>query len=159
MYEETFPKLIFRYEGEFDFQGLYERIADFFRRREYDFWETGWKEKDGTPQGREITMKFKPDLKVNEYIRYRYEIQFKAVDAHWVNKNTMHARFHIHVQPKIQFDWQSIGVRKGKKKHFLVRFYENYLFNKEAEHYHVDAVEQEVQKFLDEVKEFLGVEL
>ena len=155
VYTEVLPKLIFRYEGEFDFQGLYEVIGTFFRRRNYDFWETNWKEKDATPQGREITLKFKPELKVTEYVRYHYVINFKAVDAYWVNKTTMHARFHLHVQCEILFDWQHIG----KKRNFLVKLYEDYLFSKEKEHIYIDECEQESQRFLDEVKDFLGAEL
>lgn len=149
------PTLRLRYEGEFDYQGLYELISTFFRTRNYDFFETNLKEKDATPAGREILMKFKPEKNVTEYIKYIYKIEWKCVDAHSTADNMMHARMHLYVDQKVEFDWQEYGKNLSK----LSKFYQDYIVKKEIDEIHREEIGIEAQTLIDEINEFIGTEV
>lgn len=150
------PKLIFRYEGAFNFKELYHTMVGFFKSRDYDYIEKGWKEKEGSPVGREITVKMIPEKKISEYIKHEYAIEWKCVDAHTVTneqgEELTHARFHLHAQATIIEDWQNLN----KKKTWLGNLYSKYVFKRELDVEYMNALENEVQAFLDEAKAFVG---
>jgi hypothetical protein len=149
------PTLRIRYEGEFDYQGLYELFGTFFRKRNYDFLETGWKEKDATPVGREITVRFNPEKNVTEYVKYTYRIHWKCADAHETTDKLMFARMHIYVDPDIKIDWQ--GYAKGRSK--LKQFYDKYIVKKELDDVHRQEIGIEAQTLIDQINEFIGTEV
>lgn len=151
------PKLILRYEGVFEFKTLYRHIVNWFKTKNYDYIEKGWKEKDSSPQGREITVKMIPEKKINEYIKYAWSIEWKSVDAHYVGEqsdNQMHARFHIHVQATLIEDWQDLG--KGQPK--ISELFTKHVFKREREYEYMQELENLTQELLDEVKQQVGMQ-
>ncbi len=152
--------LILRYEGLFDFQGLYDLIVGFFVRRNYDYVEKKWKEKDASPVGREITVDMTPFRKVNEYIKYEYTIQWKSIDKHEVEVvregkpvRLTHARMYVSVNAQAEVDWQGFG----KTKPGLSNFVNKRVIDKELKQYRRN-LQREMQSLLDEIKEFLHME-
>ena len=157
--KHSVPKLILRYEGVFNFQELYEHIIHWFTTRNYDYIEKKWKEKEASPEGREITVNMVPEKKVTEYIKYAWELEWKSVDAHPVtiegeDNKQMHARFHLHVQATVIEDWQDLGKKHTK----LAAFFNKYIFKRERENVYIAALEQEMQALLDEVQEQLDMQ-
>lgn len=154
--------LTLRYEGLFDFQGVYDKLTGFFLSRNYDYIEKVWKEKEGSPIGREITVKFGPEKKVGEYIKYKYKGEWKSIDVHDVDviKNgqtikLQHARFYINVQGEIDIDWQKMG----KKHHKLAHFFNKHVMQREIDEEYAPQLLFESQRLLDEMKEFLNMEV
>ncbi len=155
------PKLFLRYEGVFDFENLYAYIREFFNNKQYDYIEKGWKEKDATPQGREITVKMIPEKNVTEYIKYAWSVEWKSVDAHPVtveeggkSKKKTHARFHLHIQAELIEDWQGLGDKHSG----LADFFSKYVFKRERDNEYMSALEQEAQELLDGVQQQLGMQ-
>ena len=155
------PKLILRYEGVFDFQEIYDYIVNFFKDKHYDYLETGWKEKDASPQGRERTVKMKPEKNITEYLKHKYKLEWKSVDAHNVaveqdgkSKQHTHARLHIHIEAELAEDWQGLG----KKHEKLKGFFDKHVFKREKENVYMEALEKEMQALLDGIKQTLGMQ-
>ncbi len=154
-----------RYSGDFDFQGLYDYLCNFFVSRNYDLFETRWKEKEGSPEGREITVNMKPDKKINEYVKYVYKLEWKSVDAHPVQitqngqkKQGMNARFHIIISADVQVDWQNLEKNRLMDK-ALAKLYNEYLFKREFDQVYAGPLEEEIQQIMDGAKKILHMEL
>lgn len=141
-----------RYEGEFDFQGLYDLISDFFRRRNYDFFETNMKQKDATPAGKEILLRFKPEKNINEYVKFTYDIQWKCADAAETADGTTFARMHVYVTYDVDLDWQ--GYEKSRP--WLKKIYEDYIIDMDIDEIHRQEIGIEAQTLIDSINEFLG---
>lgn len=161
MAKEPCRTIWLRYQGLFDFEGLYRHMVSFFDRRKYDYIEKKWKEKDASPVGREITVDMAPERNVTEYIIYRYEMQIKSIDTHKVEVvrdgktvKLTHARFQIKIGGHVQVDWQNYG--KGHEK--LASFFKDTVMRREINKVHVTALEQEMQQLHDSIQGFLNME-
>ncbi len=155
-------RLVLRYQGLFDFEGLYERIVHFFESRYYDYVEKRWKEKDFSPLGRERVIKMAPEKNITEYLKYEYAIQWNNMDLHTVevvrNGKTVEltwARFELTVEAFIDIDWQKMGKSNPKTAKF---FNEKVIKREITEVYAADLILEE-QRFVDDVKEFLHMEV
>ena len=155
------PKLFFRYEGVFDFDALYNHMADFFKQRQYWYKEKKWTEKEATPAGREIRVQMEPEKLVTEYLKHEYSVDWKTMDAHPVtverggrSVELTKGRFFLHVEAELVTDWQKFE----KEASWLKQFFEKYVFKNERNKVYMAALQEEMQAFVDSVKQHLGTE-
>lgn len=151
-----------RYQGLFDFEGLYGALISFFTSKEYDYIEKLWKEKEASPEGREITVKMAPEKKVTEYIMHVYAIEWKSIDVHPVEivrngkpVKLIHARFHIIIKAELNVDWQSLGDTSPK----LGAFWKDHVFKRELWGVYYPNLQMEAQQLMDHLKQYLHMEM
>lgn len=155
-------RFILRYQGLYDFDGLYHMIVNFFKSRNYDYIEKKWKEKDMSPIGREIEIKMTPTKKITEYIAYWYKITWANLDVHTVDVvkegetvKLTHARFAFDMSGHVDSDWQNFAKDNPK----LGKFFQEHVFKQELRRTYKKALEVEMQTLLDQMKEFLNMEI
>jgi hypothetical protein len=114
---ETWPAIV-RYDGVFDFDGLYKMIIEHLRRHNYWFYETLYKHKPWSPMGTELVLKWYGERKLDEYYMYRVEFEWHFMDFHHVEvlrdgkKMTLtKAYFWVSIRGKLLLDWQ--GLENG----------------------------------------------
>lgn len=154
--------LVLRYQGLFDFDGLYKHIVHFFEERHYYYVEKKWKEKDFSPLGRERVLKLAPYKKASEYLKYQYDIEWNNLDVHTVevirNGKTVKltwARFKFKIHASIIVDWQGLGAKYQKTQ----KFFNEKVLKREIEEEHAPTLMLEEQRLLDEIKTFLHMEV
>lgn len=155
-------RLVLRYQGLFDFEGLYHHIVEFFEKRHYEYVEKRWKEKDFSPLGRERVIKMAPEKFVTEYLMYEYDIVWNNMDVHTVdvvrNGKTVKltwARFELTVEAQLVVDWQKLGKNNPK----TAKFFNEKVLKREIIEVHAGTLIMEEQRFIDEVKEYLRMEV
>ncbi len=155
-------RLVVRYQGLFDFEGLYHHIVEFFESRYYDYIEKKWKEKDFSPLGRERVIKMAPEKNLTEYFKAEYAILWNNMDVHTVevvrDGKTVEltwARFELTIDAHIEVDWQQLGKNRPKTTKL---FNEKVIKREISEKYAEDLILEE-QRFADEVKSFLHMEV
>ncbi len=155
---------IVQYKGIFDLEGLYRLIIKWLTDRSYEFHEKTYKHKPGTT-GREQEMKWEAWKKVNEYIRYWFDVYIHVWDMHEVevikdgNKVKMiKGRIRILIETKVDRDWQG-NFKKTKTLSRLRGFYDKYVIYKDFTGTIGDMLHYKIAKLVAEIKEFLGMEI
>lgn len=150
-----------RYQGIFDLQKMYHFMIKWFTDRNYTYYEKKWKQKDMSPIGQEIEIKFFAERETTEYLRYYQNVEIKMFDAHDVevpgpkgSEKKTHARFYLKIQGDLNYDWQGFGDDHG----WLFKIYNQYVTKKERIIKWEGEVETESQAFADAVKGFLDME-
>jgi hypothetical protein len=153
--------LVLRYQGLFDLEALYRWTVQWLTKRNYEYLEKLWKEKDATPIGREISIKMVPEKAVSEYVKYELSINWLFTDAHEVEVvrdgrtvKLTHARFNVQAGGKAVYDWQEFSKDSPK----LGKFYNEFAFKRELNNIHWPALQGDLQKFMDDLKAFLQME-
>jgi len=155
-------RLVLRYQGLFDFEGLYAHIVKFFISRNYEYEEKRWKEKEFSPLGRERVIRMAPWKRISEYIKHEYAIEWNNMDVHTVdvvrNGKTVTltwARFEFICHASLVIDWQKLGKANPK----TAKFFNEKVINREiSEVYAADLILEE-QRLVDEMKQFLHMEV
>jgi hypothetical protein len=165
---ETWPAIV-RYDGVFDWDGLYKGLVEYLRRNNYWFYEKLYKSKPWSPIGTELVLKWEADRKLNEYYLYRLKFEWHFMDFHHVDvirdgkKVTLtKSYFYVDIRGVVIQDWQ--GLEKGHGGHepstitkFLGKFVRNHVIDREFVYDYIyplyDEV-MEVQKFIQEYIHF-----
>ena len=69
-------KFILRYRGLFDFDGLYNMMAEYMKANRYWFHEYKYKHKVPSPLGAEQEIFWRGEKKVTDYIQYQIYLDF-----------------------------------------------------------------------------------
>lgn len=103
-----------RFNGVFDFDGLYTFMRKWFLDRKFIFTEKNYKYKVPTPVGAESEIEWTAWRKINEDIVFHINIYFWFWDLHPVEviedgekKQRYKARFFIDFSGAIEVDWQN----------------------------------------------------
>tara|TARA_Y100000310_G_scaffold242934_1_gene247215 strand:- start:11053 stop:11580 length:528 start_codon:yes stop_codon:yes gene_type:complete len=136
--KEQMPRITLRYNGLFDLDGLYAAVIDWSKNYGYMWHEVDYKHK--VPgKGAEQEMKWQITKNVNEYVAF--EVNFiihmwdlVEVEIEGAQKNLSNARFYIHLDGIIKYDWQEIEKGGGKLK-FLGKWYREKLLKRDLEAY------------------------
>ena len=114
------PRITIRYNGLFDFDGLYAAVIDWAKNYGYMWHEKTYKHKVPSPAGAEQEMAWEIVKNVTEYIQYRilftvhiWNLTEIEVEVDNKVKALSNARLYIVIDPKVSYDWQKIG--KGGK--------------------------------------------
>jgi len=158
------PKLRVRYKGLFDFDGLYNLIAHWFKSRGYWFHETTYKHKVPSPLGAEDELKWEGTKKVNDYVQYEIEIEMHLwdmteveVEKDGVKKTLTNARFELIIDGDLEIDYQGRWQRSAFWA-AVGDFYHKYIIKKEWETVYGDELWYRMQKLQNTIKEFMDMQ-
>jgi hypothetical protein len=112
--EEPTNKLTIKFNGIFDFNGLYKVAHDWIVNQNYYFEEKLYKHKVPTPAGAEQDIMWEGWRKVNEYVRYWINVYIKLFDLKEIEvikegkkKKLYKARMFIEISGKVELDYSN----------------------------------------------------
>ena len=135
----SIPRITLRYNGLFDLDGLYSAVVDWSKNYGYRWHEVDYKHK--VPgKGAEQEMKWLINKKINEYVEFQVLFTIHMwdmieVEVEGAQKNLSNARFYIHMDGKISYDWQKSLKKAGKFGKFLGKWYHQRLLKRDMEAY------------------------
>lgn len=159
---ETWPTVV-RYDGVFDWDGLYKAIIEYLRRHNYWFYEKLYKSKPWSPVGTELVLKWEAERKLDEYYLYRLTFEWHFMDFHHVDviresqKVTLtKAYFWVTIRGVGVQDWQGFEKdRSSKMTKFVGKFFRKNVIDREFVYDYwyplfdeVAAVQQLIQNFI-----------
>jgi hypothetical protein len=158
----TWPAIV-RYDGVFDFDGMYRTIIEHLRRQNYWFYEDIYKHKPWSPIGTELIMRWHAERKLNEYYMYRLEFDWRFADFHHVEiirdgkKLTLtKAYFWVTIRGSVLQDWQGLEDEGGKFTKRVGQFFRKQVIDREAlyDYFYplfdeVNTVQQMIQTFVN----------
>ncbi|MFA6460975.1 MAG: hypothetical protein WCV90_01810 [Candidatus Woesearchaeota archaeon] len=144
-YSEALPgtgkKIILRYNGLFDFDGMYAAITDWAKNYGFMWHEKDYKHKVPSPKGAEQEFTWVLTKNVTQYIRNEITIKLHAwelleveVDQGGRKIPLSNARLYLWIEPKVTFDWQRKFQGSGKFGEWLGKWY-NKLLDKDFSNY------------------------
>lgn len=162
----TWPATV-RYDGVFDFDGMYQAIVDHLRRHNYWFYETLYKRKPWSPMGTELILKWRAERKLDEYYHYTIEFEWHFMDFHHVEviregkKVTLtKAYFWVNIRGTAAADWQALETKSGNAfTKQLGKFFRNHVVDREYLYEYIYPLFDEVQDLADMIKTFCNMEV
>ena len=131
MPKEKLPKITVKYNGLFDFDGMYAAIIDWSKNYGFMWHEGDYKHKVPSPKGAEQEFKWVLEKKVTDYISYEilitvhmWELLEVDVDVNGKKKSLSNGRLYIWIEPTMFWDWQKRFAKSGKFGNFLGRWYD-----------------------------------
>ena len=114
MEKVTLPKLTLRYEGIFDWDGLYAAIVDWAKMNSYKWVEKSFKHKVPSPEGAEEEIEWILETKATEYLKYSINLTVHTwnmmdvdVDVNGKKKKLTSTKLYIILEPTLSYDWQN----------------------------------------------------
>lgn len=114
------PKIYLKYDGLFDFNGLYAAITDWAKNYGYMWHEAEYKHKVPSSLGAEQEMKWNISKNVTDYIQYlinmhchTWEMQEVEVEVNGQKRELVKAKISLTITGTVVYDWQST-FKKGK---------------------------------------------
>jgi hypothetical protein len=156
---------IIEYKGIMDLEGLYRLIIRWLQSRSYEFHEKTYKHKPCSGGvGKEQEWKMEAWKKVNDYIRYWFDIYSHVWDMLEVDVikdgqkvKMIDGRIRILIKTKLDRDWQGRWDKTRTMKR-LRGFYDKYVTYKDATGPWGDMLHYKIVKLQNEIKMFLGME-
>ncbi len=137
-----------RFKGIYDFEGLYKVLRQWFFDRKYDFHETKYKDKVGSPFGNEVEINMAPWLKINEFVKYNVSVKTHFYDVKEFEtvvdgekKLMTEGRFFIVLNGTVEFDYNNkfktpfekwalkFLVRTALKKYFELHYFDGVTYD------------------------------
>lgn len=113
-------RITVRYEGLFDFDGLYAAVVDWSKMYGYRWHEKQYKHKVPKPTGAEQEMAWVIEKNVTEYIKYTIQFEVHTWDQTEVEvevsgkkKKLTNARIYIIINGNLTYDWQNRFAKGG----------------------------------------------
>lgn len=140
------PTITVRYDGLFDFDGLYAAVVDWAKNYGYKWHEKTYKHKFPRPTGAEQEMDWIISKNVTNYIAY--EIKFSVhtwdqsdveVDVNGQKKMLTKAKIYIVLNGNLIHDWQK-KFKGGKIAEALGKFYRNVVYKADLENTYLDPL-------------------
>lgn len=150
-----------RFKGEFDYHGLITLIKDYFLSREYDFYETRYKDK-----GYESEVTWKAEREYDEYNIVGFDIDWhmwdyvkKEVEINGQKKTFVTARIELIIISKHEQNWGPIGIynEKSKVDKFLKGLHKKITAREVGEQWEAIAATMQ-HDLMAKIKEFLGMQ-
>lgn len=120
------PPITFRYEGLFDFDGMYAALIDWATHNGYIWEELSYKHKVPSPNGAEKEFIWSIALKVESYVQYKvqffvhcWDLKEVEIDMNGKKQPLTSARIEIIIKPSVIYDWQNRF--EGKKMYKLMQ--------------------------------------
>ena len=162
---ETWPAIV-RFDGVFDWDGLYKGLIQYLRRQNYWFYEKVYKSKPWSPIGTELVLKWEAERKLDEYYKYKLKFEWHLMDFHHVDvirdgkKLTLtKAYFYVDIRGILVQDWQEFEGAKnaGAITKFLGKFFRTHVGDREWLYEYLYPLYDEVmdvQKFIQDYVHF-----
>lgn len=159
-----FRKLIVRYKGIFDMEGLYRLIVQWLKSRRYWFHETTYKHKIPSPFGVEEEIRFRAERKVDEYHEYDVDIYFHLWNMQEVEVikdgkkvKLIKARLDITITGTMTLDYQG-RFDKSPFYQKLRHFYHAYMIKDKIEFVWYDTFYYRLIKLQALIKDYLDMQ-
>lgn len=131
------PGMTIRYQGLFDFDGLYQAAVDWCKTHRYWFHEPDFKHKVPSPLGAEQEIWWMMDANITDYIKFEIAVEIHLWEMTEVEvikegkkKILTNARVQIVISGRITTDWQK-KFTGSKWKDFMKKILENYVWRRE----------------------------
>ena len=153
-----------KYDGIFDWEGLYHLIYRWFVSRNYYFEETSIKHKTPSPLGAEVKMEMSGWRKTTPYVKEWVTIFFIFYDMREVEvikdgkkKKLTKGKVIMEIHGYVETDWQN---RWGTTQfgQYLKEFYDKFFIKKDLENIWWDRLYYIMYKLHTEIKTFLDME-
>lgn len=163
--EETWPAIV-RYDGVFDWDGLYKDLIAHLKRQNYWFYEKLHKHKPWSPTGTELVLKWEATRKLDEYYQYKLKFEWHFMDFQHVDvirdgkKLTLtKSYFYVDIRGILIQDWQGLesGHDAGPVTKFLGKFFRKHVGDREWLYDYLYPLYDEVmgvQKFIQDYVHF-----
>ncbi len=141
------PTIRMRYEGLFDFDGLYAAIIDWAKNYGYMWHEKTYKHKVPTPKGAVQEFEWHLTKQVNDYVEYYIRMRVKTwdlteveVEINGKKRVLNNARVKLLMIGDVRFDWQKRFSTGTKFARTLGRLYRSFIYSKDIESIHWDTL-------------------
>lgn len=129
------PPITLRYNGLFDYDGLYAAIIDWGKNYGYMWHEVDFKHKVPSPKGAEQELKWEMSLNVTDFVQHKivfevhiFDLSEVEVDLGGGKKKTLsNARISIIIKGTLTLDWQN-KFGEGKFIQKIGQMYYNLVF-------------------------------
>ncbi|MBS3126728.1 hypothetical protein J4228_01030 [Candidatus Woesearchaeota archaeon] len=146
MAKESLPQITLRYNGLFDFDGLYAAVVDWAKNYGYKWHEKDYKHKVPSPAGAEQELTWEITKNVTEYIAHRilftvhiWDLTEVQVDVNGKTKSLSSARIYIIINGTLVYDWQQAFEKGSKFAQMLGQWYRK-LKAKDVESVYIDTL-------------------
>lgn len=153
-----------RYEGLFDFDGLYITVIDWAKNYGYWWHEKTYKHKVPNPLGAEQQLEWVCEKKVTDYIKYNlwfyvhvWNLTEVEVDVDGQKKSLSNAYMSIRMKGTVVYDWQG-KFSEGKFFKKLGGWYRGIIFKKEVESVYGDQIYYRMWDLHNILKKFLDMQ-
>jgi len=150
---------IVRYKGTFDYHGLYNLMKDFFTKRDYDWYETRYKDK-----GNEAEVEWTAERDYDEIHKIVFKISWHIWDFDVLEqeplgkrKTIVRGRIDLRINQEHKEDYSGVYDDKDKIQRLMMAINKQLLSRDKDEYW--DAIPLVLQhEFIAEVKKFLGMQ-
>jgi len=156
-------KLLVRYKGVFDFEGLYRMMHAWLINKRFLFHEKLYKDKVSTPFGNELEVKWEAEKKVTEYIREYITVYFHLWDFSEVEiikdgkkMKMTKSRMEIYLDCELEMDYTKKFQDKGVFAEKLGEFYQNKVLYWEWRIKYADSLTYSLYDLHAKVKKYLN---
>lgn len=163
-YLEHPSKIMIRYKGLFDFDGLYNLMVRWLKEHGYWFHEKSYKHKVPTPYGAEQEIDWSAEKKVTEYYRFFITVSIHIWDMTEVEvekagekKKLTNARIEMVMRCAVEVDYDK-KFAKSRFWRFISDWYHKYVLRREIEDKWLDTVYHRMYNLQNVAKEFLDME-
>jgi len=162
--KEEIPVATVRYRGLFDFSGLYNSMADWFKHYRYVLHEEMYKHKVPSPSGAEQELSWWAEEEVNEFIKFRMEVEFHLWDMTEIEvvkdgkkKQLTNARIEIKLKAVLIHDWQD-RFEQSKFTRMLRSLYWSVIYRREATGFWTDMIYYRTLGLQAHIKQYLDLQ-
>jgi hypothetical protein len=162
--DETWPVIV-RYDGVFDWDGMYKTIIEYLRRNNYLFYETLYKSKPWSSTGTELVLKWEAKRKLDEYYQYELKFEWHFMDFHHVDiiqngkKVTLtKAYWWVTIRGKVIQDWQGLESSGGKGLSMLGKFFRQHIIDREYVYDYIYPLFGEVMDLQKLIQDYVHME-
>ncbi len=145
MDDYTLPKITIKYNGLFDFDGLYSAVIDWAKINGFRWHEVDYKHKVPGPTGAEQEYKWEMQKDVTDFIHYFIRFTIHSWDMLEVQveqdgrkRNLTNARLYIWIEGFVKVDWQK-RFKGGKVAETFGKWYGK-MMSRNIEVEHVDTL-------------------
>ena len=162
---ETWPAVV-RYDGVFDFDGLYKELIEHLRRHNYWFYETLYKHKPWSPLGTELTLKWTAERKLDEYYLNKITFEWHFMDFHHVEViregkkvELTKAYFWVVIRGEATADWQGFESKSEKKfTKFISKLFREKVIDREFVYDYYYPLMDEIMEIQQIIQQFVNME-
>ena len=130
MSKQSIPPITLRYNGLFDFDGMYAAIIDWAKNYGFKWHEKDYKHKVPSSAGAEQELTWMLEKNVTEYLKFDliftvhiWDLTEVKVETGGQPRNLSNARMYIVIKGFVTFNWQGIGDKNGKLTRWLGKKY------------------------------------
>lgn len=159
---ETGEPVLIRYNGVFDFEGLYRMIHAWLINKRFEFHENRYKDKVFSPFGNELEIEWVAEKKVTEFVKEYITVYFHLWDFSEVDiikdgkKHKMtKSRMEIKLDAKLELDYNQKFAKGNAFIKNLGKFYLNKVIYWEWRIKYADALTYNMYDLHHKIKKYL----